>query len=41
VTAGGVLFGIFGFTGVLALVAISALAAAGLALGLRSERPHT
>jgi MFS family permease len=41
VTAGGVLFGIFGFTGVLALVAISALAGAGLALGLRGERPHT
>jgi MFS family permease len=41
VTAGGVLFGIFGFTGVLALVAISALAGAGLALRLRSERPHT
>jgi MFS family permease len=41
VTAGGVLFGIFGFTGVLVLVAISALAGAGLALGLRSERPHT
>jgi MFS family permease len=40
VTAGGVLFGIFGFTGVLALVAISALAGAGLALGLRSERPR-
>jgi MFS family permease len=41
VTAGGVLFGIFGFTGVLALVAISALAGAGLALRLRGERPHT
>ncbi len=37
-TAGGVLFGVFGFTGVLALVAVSALAGAGLALGLRSER---
>jgi MFS transporter, DHA2 family, multidrug resistance protein len=35
VTAGGVLFGIFGFKGVLALVAISALAGAGLALRLR------
>jgi MFS family permease len=35
VTAGGVLFGSFGFTGVLALVAISALAGAGLALRLR------
>jgi MFS transporter, DHA2 family, multidrug resistance protein len=38
VTAGGVLFGAFGFKGVLALVAISALAGAGLALRLRSER---
>ncbi len=38
VTAGGVLFGIFGFAGVLALVAISALASAGLALRLRNER---
>ena len=38
VTAGGVLFGVFGFTGVLALVAISALAGAGLALRLRGER---
>jgi MFS family permease len=37
VTAGGVLFGVFGFAGVLALVAISALASAGLALRLRSE----
>jgi MFS family permease len=37
VTAGGVLYGAFGFTGVLALVAISALASAGLALRLRSE----
>jgi MFS family permease len=35
VTAGGVLFGVFGLTGVLALVAISALAGAGLALRLR------
>jgi DHA2 family multidrug resistance protein-like MFS transporter len=35
VTAGGVLFGIFGFKGVLALVAISALVGAGLALRLR------
>jgi MFS family permease len=41
VTAGGVLFGIFGFTGVLALVAISALVGAGLALRLRGERPRT
>ena len=40
VTAGGVLFGILGFAGVLALVAISALAGAGLALRLRGERPH-
>jgi MFS family permease len=38
VTAGGVLFGIFGFTGVLALVAVSALAGVGLALRLRDER---
>jgi DHA2 family multidrug resistance protein-like MFS transporter len=37
VTAGGVLFGAFGFTGVLALVAISALAGAGLALGIREK----
>jgi MFS family permease len=35
VTAGGVLFGVFGFKGVLALVAISALVGAGLALRLR------
>jgi MFS family permease len=35
VTAGGVLFGVFGFTGVLALVAASALAGAWLALGIR------
>ncbi len=35
VTAGGVLFGVFGFKGVLALVAISALAGAALALRLR------
>jgi MFS transporter, DHA2 family, multidrug resistance protein len=35
VTAGGVLFGVFGLTGVLALVAISALVGAGLALRLR------
>jgi MFS family permease len=40
VTAGGVLFGIFGFTGVLALVAVSALAGVGLALRLRDERGH-
>jgi MFS transporter, DHA2 family, multidrug resistance protein len=38
VTAGGVLFSAFGFKGVLALVAISALAGAGLALRLRDER---
>jgi MFS transporter, DHA2 family, multidrug resistance protein len=38
VTAGGVLFSAFGFKGVLALVAISALVGAGLALRLRSER---
>jgi MFS family permease len=38
VTAGGVLFGVFGFTGVLALVAISALAGAALSLRLRGER---
>jgi MFS family permease len=37
VTAGGVLFGIFGFTGVLALIAVSALAGAGLALGIREK----
>jgi MFS family permease len=37
VTAGGVLFGAFGITGVLALVAISALAGAGLALGIREK----
>ncbi len=37
VTAGGVLFGAFGFTGALALVAISALAGAGLALGIREK----
>ena len=35
VTAGGVLFGAFGFPGVLALVVVSALAGAGLALRLR------
>jgi hypothetical protein len=35
VTAGGVLFGVFGLSGVLALVAISALVGAGLALRLR------
>jgi MFS family permease len=35
VTAGGVLFGVFGFAGVLALVAISALVGAGLVLRLR------
>jgi MFS transporter, DHA2 family, multidrug resistance protein len=35
VTAGGVLFGVFGLKGVLALVAISALVGAGLALRLR------
>jgi MFS family permease len=35
VTTGGVLFGVFGLTGVLALVAISALVGAGLALRLR------
>jgi MFS family permease len=35
VTVGGVLFGIFGFDGVLALIAVSALAGAGLALGIR------
>jgi MFS family permease len=37
VTAGGVLFGIFGFKGVLALVAISALVGAGLTLGIREK----
>jgi MFS family permease len=37
VTAGGVLFGVFGFAGVLALVALSALAGAGLALGIREK----
>jgi MFS family permease len=37
VTAGGVLFGVLGFAGVLALVAISALAGAGLALGIREK----
>jgi MFS family permease len=38
VTAGGVLFGAFGFAGVLVLVAMSALAGAGLAFRLRGGR---
>ncbi|MBV9969800.1 MAG: MFS transporter, partial [Xanthobacteraceae bacterium] len=37
VTAGGVLFGVFGFPGVLALVGFSALSGAGLALAIRTK----